>query len=136
VKALLAICALGLAVVAEASSDDLGLLRNYYHDCPASRGPHAAELRRVIHRALSGDHPAMRLVIMHEGIFSTGDNEGYSEVPQALLRTLGDARYAAFVTRQSRHVQTAALSLFPDQISAFERRCPKTAKVYHERFSR
>jgi hypothetical protein len=78
----------------------------------------------------------MRLVIMHGGIFSTGDNEGYSEVPQALLRTLGDARYAGFITRQSREVQHAALALSPDQISSFEQRFPKTAKLYHERFSR
>jgi hypothetical protein len=40
----------------------------------------------------------MRSVIMHTGMFSTGDNEGYSEVPEALLRTLGDVRYAAFVS--------------------------------------
>jgi hypothetical protein len=78
----------------------------------------------------------MRLVIMHEGIFSTADNEGYSEVPQALLRTLGDARYAEFITGQPRGVQQAALAVFPEQISAFERRFPKTAKLYHERFLR
>ena len=78
----------------------------------------------------------MRLVIAHEGIFSTGDNEGYSEVPQALLRTLGDDRYAGFVVRQSRNVQQLALSVYPDQIPSFERRFPKTARLYHERLSR
>jgi hypothetical protein len=43
----------------------------------------------------------MRCVLMHKGIFSTGDNEGCSEVPEALLRTLGDIRYANFVSSQS-----------------------------------
>jgi hypothetical protein len=131
-----AICALGFAFAAEASSGDLGLLTNYYRDCPASRGPHATELRRVVHRALSGDHSAMRLVIMHEGIFSTGDNEGYTDIPEALLRTLGDARYAEFITGQPRAVQQAALAVFPEQIPDFQRRFPQTAKLYHEGFSR
>ena len=57
-----------------AASSDLGLLVNYYHDCPASRGPQAAYLKSVIRRALRGDESAMRSVIMHKGIFSTGDN--------------------------------------------------------------
>ena len=109
------------------------MLGSYYHDCPASRGPHAAYVRDTLKRALAGDHAAMRTVIMHEGLFSTGDNEAYSEVPQALLRTLGDARYAAFVIRQSRPVQTAALTLFPEQIVGFERTFPKTATLYHGR---
>jgi len=136
VKALFAICALALTFSVEASPDHLGLLTDYYQDCPASHTPHAIELRRVIHRALSGDYSAMRQIIAHEGIFSTGDNEAYSEVPQALLRTLGDARYAAFIASQPRDVQQAALAVFPEQISAFERRFPKTAKLYHEHFSR
>ena len=86
---------------AVAASSDLGLLANYYHDCPASHGPHATHLQSVIRRALRGDKAAMRSVIMHKGIFSTGDNEGYTEVPEALLRTLGDIRYANFVSSQS-----------------------------------
>jgi hypothetical protein len=69
----------------------------------------------------------MRCVIMHEGVFSTGDNEGYSEVPQALLRTLGDARYAAFISRQPRDVQGLALAVCPEHIPGFERKFPKTA---------
>jgi hypothetical protein len=73
---------------------------------------------------------------MHQGLFSTGDNEGYSEVPQALLRTLGDDRYAAFVIRQPRDVQEAALFVDRGQIRAFEQRFPKTARLYHERFPR
>jgi hypothetical protein len=78
----------------------------------------------------------MRRVIMHEGVFSTGDNEGFSEVPQALLRTLGDDRYAAFVLRQPRTIQELALAVYPEQIHAFQRKFPKTAKLYRERFSR
>jgi hypothetical protein len=114
----------------------LGLLTNYYGDCPARNGPAAEHLQSTIRHAIKGDYTAMRLVIMHAGMFSTGDNEGCSEVPQALLRTLGDARYADFITRQPRDVQQAALAVFPEEISAFERRFPKTAKLYHERFSR
>ena len=116
------------------ASSDLGALTNYYHDCPASRGPHAAYVRDTLKRALAGDHAAMHTVIMHEGLFSTGDNEAYSEVPQALLRTLGDTRYTDFVVHQSPHVQQAALALFPEQIAGFARRFPQTAKLYHERF--
>jgi hypothetical protein len=78
----------------------------------------------------------MQTVIMRDGLFSTGDNEACSEVPQALLRTLGDARYAAFVIHQSRHIQQAALAVFPEQIPGFAQRYPKTAKLYHERFGR
>lgn len=115
---------------------DLGLLANYYGDCPARSGPHAERLQSTIRQALRGDYTAMRLVIMHEGIFSTADNEGYSEVPQALLRTLGDTRYAAFITHQPRDVQQAALAVYPKQISAFKQRFPKTAKLYHEQFPR
>jgi hypothetical protein len=136
VKAFLAICTLGLVThAAAAPSDELGLLANYYGDCPARHGPYAAELRRTIRAALRGDAAAMRLLIMHEGIYSTGDNEGYSEVPQALLHTLGDVRYSSFVIRQPAEVQKLALSLYPEQIPGFERRFPKTAKLYHERFS-
>jgi hypothetical protein len=115
---------------------DLGRLSNYYRDCPASRGPHTAYLRKVLRRALAGEHAAMRSVIMHDGFFSTGDNEGYSEVPQALLRTLGDSRYAAFVARQPRNVHDLALAFYPEQIPAFEQRFPRTAKLYHARSSR
>ena len=137
VKALLVIFALALSSHnALLASSDLGALTNYYHDCPASRGPHAAYVRDTLKRALAGDHAAMRTVIMHDGLFSTGDNEAYSEVPQALLRTLGDTRYASFVVHQPRHVQQAALAVYPDQISGFDRRFPRTAKLYHERFGR
>ena len=114
-----------------AASSDLGLLANYYYDCPASHGSHAAHLRTVIRRALRGDEAAMRSVIIHKGIFSTGDNEGYSEVPEALLRTLGDIRYADFVTTQSAEVRSAALGLLPAQTQDFARTHPRTAKVYH-----
>ena len=100
-KALLAVFALTLSSYAAVAASDLGLLANYYQDCPASHGPHAAYLQSVIRRALRGDEAAMRLLIMHKGIFSTGDNEGFSEVPEALLRTVGDVRYAAFVGSQS-----------------------------------
>jgi hypothetical protein len=88
------------AVATPSESRGLGLLTNYYHDCPARRGPQADYVRSVIKHALRGDHAAMRSIIMHNGPFSSGDNEGYSEVPQALLRTLGDNRYAAFVISQ------------------------------------
>jgi hypothetical protein len=114
-----------------AASSDLGLLADYYEDCPASRGTQAAYLRSVIKRALRGDEAAMRSVILHRGIFSTGDNEGYSEVPEALLHTLGDARYAAFVIRQPAEVRDAALGLFPAPTRDFTRAYPKTAKLYH-----
>jgi hypothetical protein len=137
VKALVAICTLGLSIYATAlASAELGSLTNYYHDCPASRGPHAGYLRKVITRALRGDEAAMHSVIMHKGIFSTGDNEGYSEVPRVLLRTLGDDRYADFVTRQSRDVQELALALYPKQDAVFERKFLKTAKLYREQYSR
>ena len=116
--------------VAVAASSNLGLLANYYHDCPASQGPHAAHLRRVIRHALRGDEIAMRSVIMHKGIFSTGDNEGYSEVPDALLRTLGDVRYAAFVRSQSAEVRDAALDLVAADTQNFARAYPRTAKLY------
>ena len=116
-------------------SFDLGLLTNYYHDCPASRGPHAAYVRKVLRRALAGDHAAMRTVIMHDGLFSTGDNED-SEVPQALLRMLGDNQYAAFVIRQPPDVQEAALAVYPERLRAFDRRFPKTSRLYHERLLR
>ena len=108
-----------------------GLLANYYQDCPASHGPHAAYLQSVIRRALRGDEAAMRLLIMHKGIFSTGDNEGFSEVPEALLRTLGDVRYAAFVTTQSAEVRDAALGLLFAHTQDFARTYPRTAKLYH-----
>ena len=110
---------------------DLGLLANYYHDCPASHGPDATYLRSVIRRALRGDEAAMRSVIMHKGIFSTGDNEGYSEVPEALLRTVGDVRYAAFVTSQSAEARHAALGPLPAHTQDFTRTYPRTAKLYH-----
>ena len=74
--------------------------------------------------------------MMHDGIYSTGDNEGYSEVPQALLRTVGDARYSSFVIGQPAEVQELALSVYPEQIPGFERKFPKTAKLYREHFSR
>jgi hypothetical protein len=77
----------------------------------------------------------MRLLILHEGIYSTGDNEGYSEVPQALLRTLGDVHYSSFVVRESAKVRELALNVYPEQIPGFERKFPKTGKLYHERFS-
>jgi hypothetical protein len=137
VKALLAICALAISsYVAVAAPPELGALTNYYHDCPASVGARAGYLRTTIRRALRGDNAAMRLVIIHRGVFSTGDNEGYSEVPQALLNTLGDDHYAEFVIRQPREVQELALAVYPQQIPGFERRFPKTAKLYHERFGR
>ena len=113
-----------------AASSGLRLLANYYHDWPASRGPHAAHLRSVIRHALRGDEAAMRSVIMHKGIFSTGDNEGYSEVPDALLRTLGDVRYAAFVSSQSADVRGAALGLLAAHRHDFARAYPRTAKLY------
>lgn len=129
-KALWPVVALTFSsCVAVAASSDLGLLANYYHDCPASQGPRAAHLRSVIRRALRGDEAAMRSVILHKGIFSTGDTEGYSEVPEALLRTIGDVRYAAFVTRQSAEVRDAALSL-PAHTQAFARMYPRTTKLY------
>jgi hypothetical protein len=118
------------AVSTPAGPSDLGLLSNYYQDCPARNGSHADYVRGVIKRAIGGDHTAMRTVLMHEGLFSTGDNEGYSEVPQALLRTVGDDRYVAFVVRQPRAIQEAALAVHPEQIRAFERRFPKTADLY------
>ena len=109
---------------AVAALSDLGLLANYYHDCPASHGPHATHLQSVIRRALRGDEAAMRSVIMHKGIFSTGDNEGYTEVPEALLRTLGDVRYANFVSSQSAEVRDAALGLLPAH-SRISRACTR-----------
>src|SRR4051812_15481061 len=115
-RALFIIATLALTTFAAGSSQDLGLLTNYYHDCPASHGPHATELRRVIRLALGGDAPAIRLVLLHDGIFSTVDNEGYSEVPQALLRSLGDNRYATFIVHQPPDVQQRALDLYPQQI--------------------
>ena len=115
-----------------AAASDLGLLANYYQDCPASHGPHAAYLRSVIRRALRGDEAAMRSVIMHKGIFSTGDNEGYSEVPDALLRTLRDIRYAAFVGSQPADVRDAALGLVAAHTQKFARAYPRTAKLYQE----
>jgi hypothetical protein len=124
------------AAATPSKSRDLGLLTNYYHDCPARRGPQSNYVRSAIRRALHGEHAAMRSVIMHNGPFSTGDNEGYSEVPQALLLTLGDNRYAAFVISQRRDVQDVALAVFPDQIPAFAHKFPKTSKLYHARFSR
>ena len=67
VKALLAVFALTLSsYAAVAAASDLGLLANYYQDCPASHGPHAAYLQSVIRRALHGDEAAMRLLIMHK----------------------------------------------------------------------
>ena len=125
-----------MTVVAAASPDKLGLLTNYYGDCPARYGPHSAELRGTIREGLRGDAEAMRLLIIHEGIYSTGDNEGYSEVPQALLRTLGDVRYSSFLIREPAEVQQLALLVYPEQIPEFKRKFPKTAKLYHERFSR
>lgn len=131
-KALFAVFALTVSSYgAVSASSELGPLDSYYHDCPATRGPHAAHLRSVIRRALRGDEAAMRSVILHKGIFSTGDNEGYSEVPEALLRTLGDVRYAAFVTSQSAEVRDAALGLLPARTQDFARTYPKTAKLYH-----
>ena len=115
-----------------AALSDLGLLANYYHDYPASRGPHATYLRSVIRHALRGDETAMRSVIMHKGIFSTGDNEGYSEVPDALLRTLGDIRYAAFVGSQPADVRDAALGLVAAHTQKLARAYPRTAKLYQE----
>jgi hypothetical protein len=77
VRALLPVFALTFSsFTAVAASSDLDLLANYYHDCSASRGPHAAYLQSVIRRALRGDEAAMRSVITHKGIFSTGENEG------------------------------------------------------------
>jgi hypothetical protein len=135
-KVILVIWSLLMSVcVAEHSSEDLGLLANYYRDCPASHGARSTYLRAVIRRALSGDEAAMRGVILHEGIFSTGDNEGYSEVPKALLLTVADDRYADFVARQPRDVQEIALAIYPQQIPAFERRFPRVAKLYRKRFS-
>ena len=116
---------------AVAALSDLGLLANYYHDCPASHGPLATHLQSVIRRALRGDKAAMRSVIMHKGIFSTGDNEGYTEVPEALLQTLGDVRYANFVSSQSAEVRDAALGLLPAHTQDFARVYPRTAKLYH-----
>jgi hypothetical protein len=132
VKALLTVFALTLSsYTAVAASSDLDLLANYYHDCPASHGPQATHLQSVIKRALRGDEAAMRSVIMHKGIFSAGDNEGYTEVPEALLRTLGDVRYAAFVSSQSAEVRDAALGLLPAHTQDFARAYPRTAKLYH-----
>jgi len=74
---------------------------------------------------------AMRLLIMHKGIFSTGDNEAYTEVPEALLRTLGDVRYSAFVISQSAEVRNAALVILPAHTQHFGRTYPRTAKLYH-----
>jgi len=78
----------------------------------------------------------MRLLIMHDDIFSTGDNEGYSEVPPVLLSTLGDDRYSRFVMHQPLDVQELALALNFEQDPSFEKRFPKTAKLYHVRLSR
>lgn len=66
----------------------------------------------------------------HKGIF-TGNNEGYSEVPDALLRTIGDVRYAAFVATQSAQVRQAALSLLRAHTQDFARTYPRTKKLYH-----
>ena len=78
----------------------------------------------------------MRLLLLHDGIFSTVDNEGYSEVPQALLRTLGDERYAKFIVHQSSDVRQRALDVYPAQFTGFERRFPQTAELLHDRPSR
>ena len=130
-KALLTVFALTLSsYAAVAASSDLGLLANYYHDCPASQGPQATLLQSVIKRALRGDEVAMRCVLMRKGIFSTGDNEDCSEVPEALLRTLGDIRYANFVSSQSAEVRGAALGLLPAHTQDFARAYPRTAKPY------
>ena len=131
VKAFLFVFALVLSGhAALAASSNLGLLANYYHDCPASHGPDAAHLRNVIRHALGGDEAAMPSLIMHKGIFSTGDNEGYGEIPDALLRTLGDVRYAAFVSSQSAEVRHTALGLVAAQTENFARAYPRTAKLY------
>lgn len=135
-RVLFVLAAFALKTFAAGSSEDLGLLTSYYHDCPAGDGPHAAELRHVIRLALGGDAAAMRLLLLHGGIFSTGDNEGYAEVPQALLRTLGDSRYARFIVHQPPDVQQRALDLFPGKIPSFGRRYPKTAELLHDRPSR
>ena len=47
-KALLPIFVLTFSsYTAAAAASGMGLLANYYHDCPVSRGPNAASLRRV-----------------------------------------------------------------------------------------
>lgn len=81
-KVLLLIALVSSSCAAAALPADLGLLTKYYHDCPASHGRQVSYLRAMIKRAQRGDYAAMRRVITHEGVFSTGDNEGYSEVPQ------------------------------------------------------
>lgn len=74
----------------------------------------------------------MRKLLLHRGLFSTGDNEAYSEVPTALLLTLGDERYAAFLRRESKSIRRAGLRVEPLQIRNFQRRFPQVTRLYRD----
>ena len=132
-------CTIALvAAVGETLRDaELGLLRDCFYDCVGAHSPHREYVRSVIKRALAGDRLAMRTLTLHRGLFGTGDNEAYSEISMALLRTVGDSRYAAFVAGESAAVQREALESFGlESFPAFDRKFPKTAKLYHEHFGR
>jgi hypothetical protein len=132
-------CTIALTVaIGETSRDaELGPLRNYFYDCVGAHTAHRQYVRSVIKRALAGDRSAMRTLTLHRGVFGTGNNEAYSEVSMALLRTLGDSRYAAFVIDEAPGVQREALRAFRlERFPEFDGKFPKTARLYHAQFGR
>jgi hypothetical protein len=139
-RALLIItCTIALTVaIGETPGDaELGPLKDYFYDCVGAHTSHRQHVRGVIKRALAGDRSAMRTLTLHRGLFGTGDNEGYSEISMALLRSVGDSRYAAFVADESAGVQREALDAFGlERFPEFDRKFPKTARLYHAHLGR
>ena len=129
--------ALTVAIGETAGDAELRPLKDYFYDCVGAHTPHRQYVRGVIKRALAGDRSAMRTLTLHRGLFGTGDNEAYSEISIALLRTVGDSRYAAFVADESAAVQREALDAFGlERFPEFDRKFPKTARLYHAHFGR
>jgi len=122
------------AVAGPLPARDLGLLTNYYGDCPARTGPDAGASSEhhpaCPSRRLRRDapcHHARKVFFLHPG-----DNErlqrGPTGIVAPLLGTL-DMLSSLLVSLAMFQHATLAVFFFPSRFSAFERRFPKTGET-------
>lgn len=112
------------------SESKLGPLANFWHDCSAHHSSNKRYAYDTLRRALSGDYAALHAVFFDPIVYDTGDNEAYAELPEMLLKALGDDYYVTFVLSQPGKVQARALGFFyPDQVLELLKKYPKTMRL-------
>jgi len=94
----------------------------------------------VFLRASSGDTSAMREIFSDYARFGSGDNEAWGDVPDVILREVGDKTYAEFVANSDSNVRSSSLrwlglpgsTLFED--IGLSRSFPRTSQLQQHEF--